>query len=341
MPWVSQNASWITDISPGPGVTPSMVVMAEPSRLHGKHQAGAHRDAVEQHGAGAADAVLAAGMRAGQRQLVAQAIEQRGARLDVERAVFAVDVEFNAHALFPLRTLRRASATARAARLIATRRRYAAEACRSASASMPASASVTAAFTAAGSSAPPVSLLLGAVEPQRKIGHRADADGDAFAFAVVAKLDLRRRRHEGEVAAPRIHLVKADADLFTPPNRKAHAGQHRAGRQRRDHRPDEEIARRDLAVLPPARYVSVASSVMAISGSSAAGSALASEPPMVPRARVAAWPIQGNGARQQRQMHGDQRIGARPRIAAWWRRSQGRRRLGRFLGGYRTKRRCG
>src|SRR5664280_2810480 len=30
MPWVSQNASWITDISPGPGVTPSMVVTAEP-----------------------------------------------------------------------------------------------------------------------------------------------------------------------------------------------------------------------------------------------------------------------------------------------------------------------
>ena len=34
-----------------------------------------------------------------------------------------------------------------------------------------------------------------------------------LACAVGAKLDLRRRRHEGEVAAPRVHFVKADADL--------------------------------------------------------------------------------------------------------------------------------
>ena len=49
-----------------------------------------------------------------------------------------------------------------------------------------------------------------------------------LAFAVVAELDLRRRRHEGEIAAPRIHLVKADAD-FAEPDRKAHA---RRGRRR-------------------------------------------------------------------------------------------------------------
>ncbi len=71
-------------------------------------------------------------------------------------------------------------------------------------------------------------LLLGALEPHGKIGGRADADGDALAFAVVAELDLRRRRHEGEIAAPRVHLVKADAD-FAVPNRKAHA---RSGRRR-------------------------------------------------------------------------------------------------------------
>ena len=71
-------------------------------------------------------------------------------------------------------------------------------------------------------------LLLGAVEPDRKIGRRADADGDAFAFAVGAKLDLRRRRDESEIAAPRIHLMKADADSFAAPDRKAHAGQARA-----------------------------------------------------------------------------------------------------------------
>ena len=37
------------------------------------------------------------GMRAGELHLIAQAIEQRGARLDLEFAGFAVDVEFNAH----------------------------------------------------------------------------------------------------------------------------------------------------------------------------------------------------------------------------------------------------
>ena len=34
--------------------------------LHGEHQARAHRSAVEQHSAGAADAVFAADMRAGE-----------------------------------------------------------------------------------------------------------------------------------------------------------------------------------------------------------------------------------------------------------------------------------
>ena len=87
------------DNSPGPGVTPSMVVIGVPSACAREHQAGAHRDAVEQHGAGAADAVLAAGMGAGEIELVAQAIEQRGARLDLDRVHLAVDVEFNAHGL--------------------------------------------------------------------------------------------------------------------------------------------------------------------------------------------------------------------------------------------------
>ncbi len=45
--------------------------------------------------------MLAAGMRAGQRELVAQAIEQRRARLDVERVLRAVDGKLNAHGLYP------------------------------------------------------------------------------------------------------------------------------------------------------------------------------------------------------------------------------------------------
>ena len=65
------------DNSPGPGVEPSMVVMRVAVRLHREHQARAHRLAVEQNGAGAADAVLAADMRAVEAEMVAQAIEQR------------------------------------------------------------------------------------------------------------------------------------------------------------------------------------------------------------------------------------------------------------------------
>ena len=66
--------------------------------LHGEHQAGAHGHAVDQHGAGAAHAVLAAGMGAGEPEPVAQAIEQAGARLDLDRVQAPVDGKLNPHA---------------------------------------------------------------------------------------------------------------------------------------------------------------------------------------------------------------------------------------------------
>ena len=53
--------------------------------LHREHQAGAHRLAVDQHGAGAAHAVLAADMRAGLPAILADRIGQRAARLDLDR----------------------------------------------------------------------------------------------------------------------------------------------------------------------------------------------------------------------------------------------------------------
>ena len=51
-------------------------------RLHGEEQAGADGFTVEEYGAGAADAVLAADVRARQAQVVAQEIAQQQARLD-------------------------------------------------------------------------------------------------------------------------------------------------------------------------------------------------------------------------------------------------------------------
>ena len=73
-------------------------------------------------------------------------------------------------------------------------------------------------------------LLLSAFEPERTIGNGADANGDTFCLAVVAQLHLHRCRNECEIATPRIHLVKADADFAWPDQESA----HRSGMRRRE-----------------------------------------------------------------------------------------------------------
>src|SRR5215470_7389261 len=60
-------------------------------RLYCEHQAGAHRLAINDHRAGAADAMLAADMRAGLPAIVADGIDQRLAWLDPDRVLAAVD----------------------------------------------------------------------------------------------------------------------------------------------------------------------------------------------------------------------------------------------------------
>ena len=65
-----------------PFARPSTVRIFLPSRLHRKHQAGAHRLAVDDDGAGAADAVLAADMGAGLPAILADGVDQRAPRLD-------------------------------------------------------------------------------------------------------------------------------------------------------------------------------------------------------------------------------------------------------------------
>ena len=79
------------DAARRPCARPSTVRIGCP-RLHREHQAGAHRPAVDHHRAGAADAVLAADMRAGQAASSRMA-RQDLARLDMDRVVAAVDVE--------------------------------------------------------------------------------------------------------------------------------------------------------------------------------------------------------------------------------------------------------
>src|SRR5262249_32091492 len=59
--------------------------------LHGQHQAAAHYDTVHAHTAGAAHAMLAADMAAGEREVLAQKVDQRLARIDAFAHLFAVD----------------------------------------------------------------------------------------------------------------------------------------------------------------------------------------------------------------------------------------------------------
>src|SRR5262249_17095784 len=76
-----------------------------PVRLHGEHQAGAGRLAVEQDGAGTAHAMLAAEMGAGEAERVTDEIRQREAHLGLGAVALAVDgqrdgsLEFG-HALY-------------------------------------------------------------------------------------------------------------------------------------------------------------------------------------------------------------------------------------------------
>ena len=62
-----------------------------PVRLHGEHQARARGEVIEQDRAGAADAVLAAEMRAGEAEAVAQEIGERQPHLDLVLVALAVD----------------------------------------------------------------------------------------------------------------------------------------------------------------------------------------------------------------------------------------------------------
>jgi len=64
-------------------------------RLNSEHQTGAHRRAVIEHGATAADTVLAANMGAGQVQILAQKVGEAFARLDFFFNGLAVDRKFD------------------------------------------------------------------------------------------------------------------------------------------------------------------------------------------------------------------------------------------------------
>ena len=104
-------------------------------RLHRQHQAGAHDLAVDAHRACAANAVLAADMRAGQFQMLAQEIRQIEPRQHMRIDALAVDIERNGygsgHAGPPTQSSGRESSvdTQRASNTFARCRRMAGVAC--------------------------------------------------------------------------------------------------------------------------------------------------------------------------------------------------------------------
>src|SRR5580704_3700726 len=120
-----------------------------PFRLHRKRQAGARGDAVDQHGAGAADAVLAADMGAGGPEPLAKEIAEQHARLGFGRELAAVERQRDARPFALVHAAHFcASAITSGARFLNRSRRIAADACKS---SKPSSSCAHAATAPAGS----------------------------------------------------------------------------------------------------------------------------------------------------------------------------------------------
>jgi hypothetical protein len=71
--------------------------------LHRQHQAAAHDLAVHADGAGTAHAVLAADVRAGEAELLAQEVDQVLARLDAPRDALVVDGQCGFESVFHAR----------------------------------------------------------------------------------------------------------------------------------------------------------------------------------------------------------------------------------------------
>ena len=134
----------------------------------------------------------------------------------------------------------------------------------------------------------------GGVEPDRRRRRAADAERAGGAASRWIERDLRGGRRQRKVAAARADLLETDADPAFVPDRKVDRHDAVAVRHRGHHRTGEEIARRDAASRRPLRSATWPPSVASTSAISAAGSAFATEPPTVPRLRVAACPTNGS-----------------------------------------------
>src|SRR5436190_4155921 len=265
-------------------------------RLHRVHEAGPYGFPVEHHRARAADAVLAADVRAGEEQVVAQPVDQRQPRRHLGRSRLAVDLDGDgvkrlAHRLL---ALSRASRSARAASTPARCRRYSALAWRSLPGCVSVAAACAASFTAASSRRVPTrrAAIFGNASgvppaPPRPNAARTQRPSPSIATwaaaATIAKSPWRT-----EIS------VKAE-----PVCRQDHAGQWISSRHSSDRAdvamgPEKNLSASSVRVPLPERSSMRAPSTCATSGSSAHGSACARLPPKVPRFLVCTCPTQAS-----------------------------------------------
>src|SRR5262245_35831932 len=270
----------------------------------GEHETGPDGLAVDEHGARAAHAVLAADVRAGEAQGLADHVDEQPARLDGELVANAVDGQGDGdgrrHAQLPVA---RSAAMAMASRVKwwASLLRKAAEPCTSAGGLVASAARRAASSIAAPDGAPPSSASSAArarigvgPTPQsamRARSQRPDAPSvTRTATPTRAKSPARRAISVKAPPVPRgasgtrtsTSISPAPSAVLRGPTKKRSAGTVRR--------------------LPARASASSASRATITAGSSEAGSAWARLPPMVPRWRMGRWPMN---------RHASARMGAR------------------------------
>ena len=164
--------------------------------LDGEEEARPHRDAVEPHGAGPADAMLATHVGAGEAERVPDEVGEQQPRLDELTATPAVDGDGDLDHVAAPAALRQARRTARSVRTPVMWRRYSDEACIVPTGSTAARAASAAVRAASPSMARPTS---GSVDERRPVCHRAEAQPRLRDPAV---LDAKRARGHAEREVP-------------------------------------------------------------------------------------------------------------------------------------------
>ena len=264
----------------------------------GEHQAAAHDRAVDPHRAGAADAVLAADVRAGEPQVLAQEIDEvscapRRARTTGSPLTVSVMSTCAAHG--------RASASRLATRRSSTPARWffvAAVACTSSCGSRSSRALSPRLRHHRPRALPrPFWRALACCRRRKRRGVRRDSP-------MPSALRARGQSHHRVVAMAASELGEADTCVFCR-GRNTDRGQHVGRSECGLEQAREEIVglHRALALRPA--ISTSPSSASRQAGSSAAGSAKAIEPPMVPRLLIAAWPICGMRQCDQRRVPGN------------------------------------